>query len=83
MSKILIVEDDRMIAESVKNHLETWGYEAGHRGAFSKYIIGCDDGRTGSDSSGYYPALLQWILLVQGDPEAFQDADYFPVVGIG
>ena len=28
MSKILIVEDDRMIAESVKNHLETWGYEA-------------------------------------------------------
>lgn len=27
MSKILIVEDDRMIAESVKNHLETWGYE--------------------------------------------------------
>lgn len=28
MSRILIVEDDRMIAESVKNHLETWGYEA-------------------------------------------------------
>ena len=28
MSKILIVEDDRMIAERIQNHLETWGYEA-------------------------------------------------------
>ena len=28
MSKILIVEDDRMIADRIQNHLETWGYEA-------------------------------------------------------
>ena len=28
MSKILIIEDDRMIAESIQKHLETWGYEA-------------------------------------------------------
>lgn len=27
MYKILIVEDDRTIAELVKNHLQTWGYE--------------------------------------------------------
>ncbi|MGN0393924.1 MAG: response regulator transcription factor [Coprococcus sp.] len=27
MSKILIVEDDRMIAESISSHLDTWGYE--------------------------------------------------------
>ena len=28
MNKILIIEDDKMIAESVKAHLNTWGYEA-------------------------------------------------------
>jgi len=28
MYKILIVEDDEVIAKTIKNHIETWGYEA-------------------------------------------------------
>ena len=28
MYKILIVEDDKTIANAVKKHIETWGYQA-------------------------------------------------------
>jgi len=28
MYKILIVEDDKVISEAVKNHIKSWGWEA-------------------------------------------------------
>lgn len=34
MYRILIVEDDEIIARSLKKHLESWDYDCGLRGGF-------------------------------------------------
>lgn len=42
MYKILIVEDDTVIAKSMQKHIETWGYEAGYvtdfKDVLSKFV---------------------------------------------
>lgn len=38
MYKLLIVEDDMMIAKILENHLEKWGYEVKCITDFEKYI---------------------------------------------
>ena len=57
MYKILIVEDDSIIAGTLKNHLCQWGFEVRCIEDFKNVLEETAD-FTASDSSGYHPAVF-------------------------
>ena len=82
MYKILVVEDDRIIAQALASHLRRWDYETkcvedlknimDEFRQFEPHLVLLD-------IIGSHAAVLQWISLVSGNPEDIGSADYFPV----
>ena len=67
MHKILLVEDDDIIRQQVKQLLEQWGYEVvAVEGFYGRPRDLCRN-RPPLDSYGYWPSTLQWVPLVPGD----------------
>ena len=63
MYRILIVEDDEIIARSLKKHLESWDYDVVCVEDFSDVMKEF----AGACSYGHYSAILQRVPLVQQD----------------
>ena len=80
MFKILIVEDDRGIAEGIQSLLEQWGMEARQVQDF-RNIRGVRDLSASSHPTGYQAAQLRRLLLVL--PAAAEDcgAHHFHLLG--
>ena len=82
MYKILIVEDDKTIANAVKKHVETWGYQAYATQNFQNVM---------EDFAREHPHLvilditlpLQWLSLVQRNPQGVQGSDFVSFVSGG
>ena len=74
MYRILVVEDDEVIAKTIRQHLQSWNYEVFAVVDFNSGRI-CP-GKTASGTDGYKASVSQWILLVYGDPESIKAADY-------
>ena len=76
MHKILLVEDDNIIRQQVKQLLEQWGYGSGR----SRGFYGCPwdlcRNRPPLDPYGYWPSTLQWVPLVPGDSQGFKGSDH-------
>ncbi len=81
MYKILIIEDDRTIANVLAEHLRTWDYEV-HCVTNFKNVM--------EDFREYEPqlVLLDIVLplfngfpLVPGDPQDFKSTDYLLIIG--
>ena len=75
MHKILLVEDDEIIRQQVKQLLEQWGYEVVAVEDFMDVLDLCRN-RPPLDPHGYWTASLQWVSLVPGDSQGFKDSDH-------
>ena len=74
MYRILVVEDDEVIAKTIRQHLQSWNYEVFAVADFNSDGRICP-GETASGTDGYKASVSQWILLVHGDPESIKAAD--------
>ena len=54
MYKILIVEDDLLMAQAIQQEMTMWGHEAEYVKDFRNVL-----------QDGYYASVFQWIPLVQ------------------
>lgn len=68
MYRILIIEDDRTIANVLAEHLRTWDYEV-HCVTNFKNVM--------EDFREYEPQL---VLLDTGDPQDFKSTDYLLII---
>ena len=73
MYRILIVEDDTIIAEKIANHLKIWNHDVRIVTDFQHVL---------KDFAEFDPhlvlldiTLLQWLLLVSGNPQDFEKSD--------
>ena len=64
MYRIYIVEDDEMIARSMKRHLEGWDYEARCASDFFRYYGGVYGVCAAIGADGCKASALQRLLLV-------------------
>lgn len=81
MYRILIIEDDRTIANVLAEHLRTWDYEV-HCVTNFKNVM--------EDFREYEPQLVlldivlplfNGVPLVPGDPQDFKSTDYLLIIG--
>lgn len=70
--RILIVEDDEVIAHSIQKLMGDWGWEACCVEDFSKVLDTLRLLQSPSGDPRYRPSSLQRFLLVHGDPENFR-----------
>lgn len=80
MYKILIVEDDNTIAERLASHLKKWNYKTVCVRDFKNVMEEFKKTDPQLCNPGYRASVLQWILLVPGDPETVQCADHLSVI---
>ena len=83
MYRILIVEDDEIIARSLKKHLESWDYDCGLRGGFFRRHEGVRGGGAPAGADGHQASLLQRVPLVQQDQGGVESSGNLRVVGVG
>lgn len=65
MYRVMIVEDDDIIAGTVKKHLEQWQYDVHIASGFVKCYGRIYRLFTAHCSYGYKTSILQWLSLVQ------------------
>ena len=58
MYKILIVEDDMMIAKTLSSHLEKWDYEVRYVKDFKNVMTDFLEVRAAAGADGYYIAAV-------------------------
>lgn len=75
MYRILVVEDDEVIAKTIRQHLQSWNYEVFAVADFNSVMEEFARVETASGTDGYKASVSQWILLVHGDPESIKAAD--------
>lgn len=76
MYRILVVEDDEVIAKTIRQHLQSWNYEVFAVVDFNSVME--EFARVKPHlvlMDGYKASVSQWILLVYGDPESIKAAD--------
>ena len=81
MYRILIVEDDEIIARSLKKHLESWDYDVVCVEDFSDEGVRGGGAPAGAD--GHQASLLQRVPLVQQDQGDVEGSGNLRVVGVG
>lgn len=65
MYRVMIVEDDDIIAGTVKKHLEQWQYDVHIAADLSNVMGEFTDYSPQHCSYGYKTSILQWLSLVQ------------------
>lgn len=81
MYKILIIEDDMTIAETLASHLTRWGYEVKYVEDFKNIL---------EETAACSPHLILLDIMLPffnglsapENPGIFQSADHLPVIGI-
>ena len=81
MSRILIVEDDVVIADGLKTHFEKWDYQVECVTDFKNVMDTFLKFEPQLVLLDLVLPIFQWISLVSGDPEDLESADHFPVIG--
>lgn len=62
--RILIVEDDTVIADGIAAYLKSWGFVAEQVKDFRQVMEAAAAPGTTPGVNGRVPALFQWVLLV-------------------
>jgi CheY-like chemotaxis protein len=75
MYRILVVEDDEVIAKTIRQHLQSWNYEVFAVADFNSVMEEFARVKPHLVLMGYKASVSQWILLVHGDPESIKAAD--------
>lgn len=83
MYRILIVEDDEIIARSLKKHLESWDYDVVCVEDFSDVMKEFAGAAPQLVLIGHQASLLQRVPLVQQDQGGVESSGNLRVVGVG
>lgn len=75
MYRILVVEDDEVIAKTIRQHLQSWNYEVFAVADFNSVMEEFARVKPHLVLMDIRPSVSQWILLVHGDPESIKAAD--------
>ena len=74
--KVLIVEDEEVIANTIKKQLESWNMEADCVEDFHN-VLGKFVDYEPQLVDGYFVAFPKWISLVPGNQKGFQGTNNF------
>lgn len=76
MYRILVVEDDEVIAKTIRQHLQSWNYEVFAVADFNSVMEEFARVKPHLVLMDIKASVPQWILLVHRDPESFEAANH-------